>query len=460
MISIPIEKISRFLPTVEKPTYKQTLNKKFIWTGIALISYLVLSYIAVYGIAETPQIEALATIQTLLGARFGSLMTLGIGPIVTAGILLQLLTGSKIINWDMSKPENRKKFSTWNKFLAIVLCFVEAGAFVIAGALPVAGGFGLTLFVILQLAAGGIIVVLLDELVTKWGFGSGISLFIVAGVATQIIVHLISPFAMPTGEYVGKLTGFIASIFTGSAGLALVYLIPLIMTFFIFLIVIYAQGIKIDIPISFRALRGFGRTWSMNLFYTSVIPVILAAALLANLQLVGRFTIDSETSCGFLGCYDENGNAISGIVYYLTAPRNFLTNIIKTGVVTTPQIMRVITYTLFMVGACTVFSIFWVSTAGMDSGSVAEQLESSGLQIPGYRPDKRSMEAVLNRYIPALAVIGGIAIGLLASFADFLGVIVSGTGVLLTVMILYNYYERLQTENLEEAHPIIRKIAE
>jgi preprotein translocase subunit SecY len=122
--------------------------------------------------------------------------------------------------------------------------------------------------------------------------------------------------------------------------------------------------------------------------------------------------------------------------------------------------MRVITYTLFMVGACTVFSIFWVSTAGMDSGSVAEQLESSGLQIPGYRPDKRSMEAVLNRYIPALAVIGGIAIGLLASFADFLGVIVSGTGVLLTVMILYNYYERLQTENLEEAHPIIRKIAE
>lgn len=459
MISIPIEKISRYLPTVEKPTYRQSLNKKFIWTGIALISYLILSHIVVYGIGKTPQLEALITIQTLLGAKFGSLMTLGIGPIVTAGILLQLLTGSKIINWDMTKPENRKKFSTWNKFLAIILCFIEAGAFVLAGALPVIGGTGMILFVILQLAAGGIIVILLDELVSKWGFGSGISLFIVAGITSQIIIGAISPFVTPDGSYVGKFIGFITSVFTGNNALAFFYFLPLLTTALVFLIVIYAQGIKIDIPLSFRALRGFGRTWSMNLFYTSVIPVILAAALLANFQIMGRIGVDPVTRCSFLACYNEQGNVVSGVVYYLTSPHNFLMNAIA-GAVTSSEILRAITYMLFMIIACTIFSIFWVSTSGMDASSVAEQLEGSGLQIPGYRPDKRTMAEVLNRYIPALAVLGGLAIGLLAAFADFVGAIGSGTGILLTVMILYNYYEQLQTENLEEAHPIIRKIVE
>jgi preprotein translocase subunit SecY len=459
MISIPIEKISRFLPTVEKPTYRQTLNKKLIWTGIALIAYLILSHITVYGIGKTPELEALITIQTLLGARFGSLMTLGIGPIVTAGILLQLLTGSKIINWDMTKEENRKKFSTWNKFLAIILCFIEAGAFVLAGALPVIGGAGMILFVILQLTAGGIIVILLDELVSKWGFGSGISLFIVAGITSQIIIGTISPFITPDGMYVGKLVGFVTSIFTGNNVLALFYFLPLLTTVLVFLIVIYAQGIKIDIPLTFRALRGFGRTWSMNLFYTSVIPVILAAALLANFQIMGRIGVNPTTRCSFLACYDARGSVVGGAIYYLTSPHNFLANAIA-GTVTTSEIIRAITYMLFMAITCTIFSIFWVSTSGMDALSVAEQLESSGLQIPGYRPDKRSMAEVLNRYIPALAVLGGLAIGLLAAFADFVGAIGSGTGILLTVMILYNYYEQLQTENLEEAHPIIRKIVE
>lgn len=458
MISIPIEKISKYLPTVEKPTYKQTLNKKLIWTGIALLFYLVLSHISVFGIGQTPGLEALIAIQTLLGAKFGSLMTLGIGPIVTAGILLQLLTGSKIINWDMTDPENRQKFATWNKLLAIILCFVEAGAFVFAGALPVSGGFGTLLLVIGQLAAGGIVVILLDELVTKWGLGSGISLFIVAGITSQIVIGVLSPFAA-NGKYVGNLIGFVASVFTGNNALAFFYFLPLITTAAVFLIVIYAQGIKLNIPLSFRALRGFGRTWSMNLFYTSVIPVILAAALLANFQILGRIGLDPATQCSFLACYNSQGTVTSGVIYYLTSPHNFLTNAIA-GVLTSQEVLRVFTYVTFMIIACTIFSIFWVSTSGMDASSVAEQLEGSGLQIPGYRPDKRTMAEVLNRYIPALAVLGGIAIGLLAAFADFVGAIGSGTGILLTVMILYNYYEQLQTENLEEAHPIIRKIVE
>jgi preprotein translocase subunit SecY len=457
---IDVSKIARFLPTVEKPTYKQPFNKRLMWTGVALLLYFVLSHITIYGIGQTSDTEYLRTIQLLLGAKFGSLMTLGIGPIVTAGILLQLLVGSKIINWDMSKPENREKFQTWNKFFSIILSFLEAIAYVLAGAVPVAGGTFTMIVVVLQLASGGIIVILLDELVSKWGFGSGISLFIAAGIGSQIAIGAISPFLTPQGDYVGKLWGFISSILANNNFQALVNLLPLIFTGVVFLIVVYVQGIGVNIPLSFSSLRGFGRNWTLKLFYTSNIPVILAAALLAQLQLVSRMTAQSgdPLSCGILGCYDKNGNPISGIIYYLSAPKNLILSVFYPGTFVASEIIRAITYTVFLAVTCMVFSIFWVNTSGMDPASVAEQIDEVGMQIPGYRKDKRVTEAVLKRYIPALAVVGGLLVGLLAAFADFTGALGTGTGMLLTVMIVYNYYEELKAQELEEAHPVVKKI--
>ncbi|MGC8812506.1 MAG: preprotein translocase subunit SecY [Candidatus Aenigmatarchaeota archaeon] len=484
---VAIEKITRFLPSVQKPTYKQSFNKRIMWTLVALILYLALSHITVYGIGSTPQLEALAQIQTLLGARFGSLLTLGIGPIVTSGIILQLLVGSKILNWDTTKPEGREKFQAWSKFLAVLFCFLEAVAFVTAGSIPVVGGLAIYVFVIIQLAAGGIIVILLDELVSKWGFGSGVSLFIAAGVATQILVNVLSPCGpssmvwlckttTPTGEFVGKLWGFLANVLSGNNWLALSYAIPLISTVTVFLLVVYIQGIYIPIPLSFAALRGFGRTWSLKLLYTSNIPVILVAALLANIQLFSRVGLKETDNafCSFLGCFEKvtqpdgsvtPGNPISGVVYFLSSPRNLLLDLLSLAFPSLSptafsplEILRAITYLLFMVVGCAIFSYFWINTSGMDPASVAEQIDSIGLHIPGYRSDKKIMENVLKRYIPALAVLGGLVVGILAAFADFLGAIGTGTGILLTVMIIYNYYEELSMQKGEEMHPIIRRI--
>lgn len=462
-MKFPIEKIAKFLPSVEKPTYKQSFNTRIMWTGVALLLYFVLSYISIYGIGETPELEFLRTVQLLMGAKFGSLMTLGIGPVVTAGIFLQLLTGSKIINWDMSKPENKQKFQTWNKFLAILFCFLTAIAYVVAGAVPVAGGIPILVFVILQLAMGGIIVILLDEVVSKWGFGSGISLFIAAGVGSQIVIQSLSPFApiqssiYNPGPFVGAIWNFISNILSGLTQNAMLNILMLFFTGVIFLVTVFAQSIAVNIPLSFSALRGFGRTWSLKLFYTSNIPVILAAALIANMQLMGRIGLDPNTNCSFLACFDDQGQIVSGITYYLTSPRNLLGDIVL-GTVTTSEILRALTYLSFLSVACMLFSVFWINTSGMDPASVAEQIEGIGMQIPGYRRDKRTIEGVLKRYIPALALLGGLFVGLLAAFADFAGAIGSGTGILLTVMIIYNYYEELKQQRLDEAHPAIRKV--
>jgi preprotein translocase subunit SecY len=116
----------------------------------------------------------------------------------------------------------------------------------------------------------------------------------------------------------------------------------------------------------------------------------------------------------------------------------------------TSDFVRAGTYTVFLSIFAMIFSIFWVSTSGMDAESVADQISGIGLQIPGY--------SVLNKYIPALAVLGGLTVGLLTSFADITGTIGTGTGMLLTVMIVYNYYEELSAQRLDEAHPVVRQV--
>ncbi len=465
------EKIARYLPSVKKPTYQQTFNEKLKWTLAALFAYLILSYVTVSGI-EKASYEQFRFFEVVLGSKFGSIMTLGIGPIVTAGIVMQLLVGSKIINWDLTKAENRKKFQTWNKLLAILFSFLEAFALVLAGTFQIKGGMEMAFIVISQLAAGGIIALLLDDLVTKWGFGSGISLFIAGGVANQIIIRIFSPLSiacipanlascLPSSEAPpsGLLWQFFINSFSGKLIEAFISALPIITTLLIFFLVAFIQGIGIDIPLTFSRIRGFGRTWTMKLLYTSNIPVILAGALVANLQLMaGIGTVPSgELRCSLLACFDSQNRIVSGIVYYLTSPQNFIGDVIQ-GIITSNEIIRAFTYLIFFSLVAMIFSVFWVSTAGMDASSVATQLESSGLQIPGYRSDKKSMEIVLNRYIPYLAFLGGIIIGMLAAVAELLGVIGGGTGILLTVMILYDYYQRLSAENLEGAHPFIRKI--
>jgi preprotein translocase subunit SecY len=312
----------------------------------------------------------------------------------------------------------------------------------------------------------------LDDIVSKWGIGSGISLFIAAGVANTMFIRLFTPFTL-TGDFPmtgnppsGLFWGFIYGLFEGNMGEMLLNLLPMFSTILVFLIVIYAQGISVDIPLAFSALRGFGRRWSLKLFYTSNIPVILTAALLANFQLFGNMmaqpTIDDPSiKCSILGCFQttqQGGNeVINGVVYYLSAPRNLLLNII-TGDFTSKLLLRALSYLSFMLIASVIFSVFWISTSGMDAESVADQVSSIGMRIPGYRSNPRIIKQVLNKYIPPLAVLGGFSIGLLAAFADFTGALGTGTGILLTVTIIYNFYEQLKRESSEGAHPLVRKI--
>jgi preprotein translocase subunit SecY len=209
---------------------------------------------------------------------------------------------------------------------------------------------------------------------------------------------------------------------------------------------------KVEIPLSFGRIRGHGIRWPLSFIYTSNIPVILVAALMANVQLLAR--IFQSWGRPILGTFVGNSPA-SGLVVWLHSP-NLLGGVIK-GTLTGSDIAHAMAYTGFMIVGAVIFSWFWVQTSGMDARSQAKQIMSSGLQIPGFRKDQRVLERLLNRYIGPLTIMGAITVGFLAAFADLTGALSRGTGILLAVMIIYKLYEDIAKQHMMDMNPMMRK---
>ncbi|MFB6075560.1 MAG: preprotein translocase subunit SecY [Candidatus Aenigmatarchaeota archaeon] len=443
----------KLLPGIEEPEKRLNFKDKLKWTGIILILFLVMGQVMIWGV-DPQAIQRFEFLETIMGSTMGTLVTLGIGPIVTSSIILQLLTGSGIIPWDTNSHEGKIKFMGTQKLLAVIFCIFESIAFVISGAIPALNAAFVPLL-ILQLTAGGIMIIFMDEVISKWGFGSGISLFIAAGVSKGIFIGALNF----VGNTPGAIPATIISLSAGKTVEALGNLIPLIFTIVVFLGVVYVQAMKVEVPLTFGRVSGFGRRWPLKFVYASVIPVILASALLANLRLWGRML--ANNGLPILGTFNTDGQPISGLLYFLSPPRNQdLSNILVSylsGSSVPPVTITWITYTLYLVAAAVIFSVFWVQTAGKDSKSVAEQISNAGLSVPGFRRDIRVIQRVLERYITPLSVMGGVTVGLLASAADFTGALGTGTGILLSVMIVYNLYEEISKQHMEDMHPALRK---
>lgn len=454
------------LPEVKGPIEKKLgFKQKLKWTLIILISFFVLSTIPLFGLGQNSlgQFEQLSII---LGASFGSLLSLGIGPIVTASIVLQLLVGSGLLKIDNTTHEGRIFFQGLQKLLSIFFIIFESVVYVFMGGLAPnpnllpSAFFSMQLILVGQLMIGGFLILFMDEIVSKWGFGSGVSLFIAAGVSGELIIRVFSPltstgaFAFGSGQPpVGAVWVLLTSLVKGDPRAALLAGAAIGATVLVFVLAVYAQAMKVEIPLTFGRVRGFGMRWPLNFLYTSNIPVILVAALMANMQLWARLM--QNWGYPLLGTFVGNQPA-SGLVSWLNAP-NIPGNIIQ-GSFSLPDISHGLVYAFFMIVGAVIFSIFWVQTAGMDAKSQARQILASGLQIPGFRRDERIVERLLSRYIFPLTVMGGIAIGMLAASADLLGALARGTGILLAVMIIYRLYEDIARQHMVDMYPAMRKM--
>ena len=310
--------LARFFPDIKAPDRKVSFNEKIFWTAISLIIYFVMSQVPLYGIGNAGANDPLGSLRVIFASNRGTLMELGIGPIVTAGLILQVLAGSKMINLDMTNPEDRSLFTSASKILSVVMTIFEASAYIIGGTY---GTLAVTteIIIMLQLVASGLVVLLLDELLQKgWGLGSGISLFIAAGVAASIWWDSVAPMGpMSDGRYLGALvafgqglvsrTGSIASIFYRTQGLP--DMVAFTTTVGVFAIIIYFNGMRVEIPVSYARYRGFRGKFPLKLFYVSNIPVIFASALF------GTFT----SSLKYSGSGTTAATQTSGSIYWASS---------------------------------------------------------------------------------------------------------------------------------------------
>merc|ERR1719321_647302 len=319
-------------------------------------------------------------------------------------------------------------------------------------------GAGNAILIILQLFFAGMVFIILDELMQKgYGMGSGISLFIATNICESIIWKSFSPTTMNTGkgtEFEGAVVAtfhFLASKPDKIGALKDAFyrqsapnLTNLLATILVFFVVIYFQGFRVDLPITYQKVRGQHGSYPIKLFYTSNIPIILQTALVSNLYFFSQLLykrFKSNMIVNLLGQWQEvdySGQSIpvGGIVYYISPPQSF------TDIWDDP--IHAVFYIFFVLTSCALFSKTWIDVSGSSARDVAKQLKEQQMVMQGHRDS--SMVSVLNRYIPTAAAFGGACIGALTILADFLGAIGSGTVILLAVTIIYQYFEIVYKE--------------
>ncbi len=441
------------LPEVRAPTEKKvSFNVKLKWTLVILIGFFILSNIPLFGISES-SLSRFEYLAILLGTSFGSIISLGIGPIVMSSIILQLLSGAQIINIDQTTDEGKKFFQGMQKLLAFAFVIFEAIIYVLMKGIAAEPGF--TGLVIFQLCLGGFLIIFMDEVIQKWGFGSGVSLFIAAGIGWRLFAQLFQ-FVGPQGtfEASGKVLAIVASVIIGDGTGVARAIFPIIVTAALFLGVVFAQSLKVEIPLAFDRIRGHAVKWPLQFFYAGVIPVILVSALAANLQLFASLLQNWLGHATFLGGFGASGQAISGLAFWIGS--NPILETVITGSFRWIFAAQAFFHVLFYVTFSILFAFFWVGTSGQDARSQAKKIVSSGMSMPGFRKDERVLESILKRYVGPLTIMGGAAIGLLASVANLLGALVGGTAILLAVMILYQLYQNIAQQHAVDMNPALK----
>ena len=494
-------------PSITKPEGHVRFNQKLWTTVLVLIIYFMMTNVMIYGLSSST-LDIFSSFRAIMAGASGSIMHLGIGPIVTGSIIMQLFAGAKIIQLDLQISADKQLYQGVQKLLVLFMIPIESIPQVYGFLDPsaaVISDYGIgwaNAIIVSQLFIGSYLVFLLDELVSKWGIGSGISLFIAAGVAQSTFVGTLSPLPTVQGSplsFQNPPSGTLPMIFytlrtatnsqlVSENGFELILLnhanpvAALASSILVFLVVAYAESSKLELPLTHGKVRGHRGQYPIRLVYASNIPVILMAALLAN---VNMFTLlfwshpvlstvpilgrnGAWSKAHWFGAYEVGATTPSdGFAWYssmVNGVGDWLIPLLnQTGDAyghSLGQIMvHVFVYVFFMTAGSTVFAKFWIETTNMGTKDVAKQIERTGMQIPGFRKNPVVLERILERYIPPVTLFSGAFVGLLASGADLLGTVgnATGTGLLLAVGIILRTYEQIQKEQAMEMHPMLRE---
>ena len=454
-----LARIGEYFPSPPRPARKPDLKRRLFYTFLALVVYYLMASTLVFPLAAYPEVKGLelpSIINVVFASSRGSIAQLGIGPMVTAGLIIQILVGAKIIELDLTNPKDRKLFTQAEKGLAFIIACVEGAGF--------AAYYGLNIFItiaiFLQFLFGAIVLMILDEAIQKgWGIGSGVSLFILAGVARTIVWDLFAP-VKPTGvdQYYGFIPYLIQAFTLGQldmnrlffgtvAGIRTVLpsLTGLITVIVLVTVLVYLQQMKVNIPVTMQRLPGIKSKVPLQFIYVTNIPILLVGIVFSDLILLNNLSAPYLSSKA-----PWLANALQTAIYYLAPPRTVL------ELVYNP--VRVAVYSVLLIGLAILFGLMWVEIAGLGPSAQAENLIKSGLQMPGIRRNPKLLEKVLSRYIYPLTILSSLIVALIALTADIFSAYGTGTGILLAVGIVQQFYTQIAYERALEAYPLLKRL--
>ena len=465
-----VEPLLRYMPTVPRPKEALSMGSRLLWTFLAVTVYLLMSITPLYGLnTSVPSLFISPTIAAILGISFGTLAQLGITPIVVAGIILEILVFSDMINIDLEDPEDQAKFNALLKLLSIALGLLEAVALVVSGQLVPVNLLGGALIVI-QLLIATVIIVLMDDMISKgWGLGSGISLFILVTIVRQMFAEAFSPF-IPQGSLIpyGAIPALATSIYYVIGGklsylMGILYqvnlpsLTGLIATIALALIVLYLELMEVSIPVAMIQYRGYRFSVPLKLMYVSVLPIIFTAYTVyligEGLTLLWSAYNRADTNsllnwiaCAHVGPAGQLLPCPNSLLYYFTVvPRNINAAYIA---------VHIVMYAVLSV----IFAIVWVNLAGLSAEDQAKYIVQGGMQIPGFRASPRVIAKFLDRYVRMLTIVSGLIVGVIAALGDIAGVFGGGIGLILVVEIVIQYYSLALQEQLFEIYPGLKRL--
>ncbi|PRQ47316.1 putative SecY/SEC61-alpha family protein [Rosa chinensis] len=446
----------RYLPQAECiHSRKITFKEKFVFTAASLFIFRVCSQFPLYGIDYSTfnKFDTFYWMRAILATSpTGTVMGLGISPIVTSGMIMSFLASSKLIQVNNRIREDLELFNGAQKLLGVLIAVGQAVTYVLSGMYGNVG-FVNALLIITQLSLAGVIVMCLDELFQK-GYGlvsSASSLFVTANICENIIWKAFDPATVNSGsggahEFIGALVALFHLIISRTDKISAIReaffrehlpnVTNLLATIFIFLIVVYLQCFHVALKVR---SKGAASSYPIKLFYTSNMPVILQSALVSNLCFVShflhkRYNGNNNFLVNLMGKWKESGQLnilIGGLSYYVTAPASLA------DMAADP--IHAMFYLVFMLATCALLSKTWIRFSGSSARDVAKQLKEQNMGIHGHKDS--SLEKKLNRNIPIAAALGGMCIGALTVAADLMGAMGSGAGILLAVTIIYQCWE-------------------
>jgi len=453
------------LPSIEQPDKTVKIKNKVGYVFGVLVFYLVASKTPLYGVRISSTADPLSFYRVMLASNRGTLMELGISPIVTSGMIVQSMVGAGLIHVDKHNQEEQRLYEVLEKLSGILMIVGQSVFYTCFSGLYGSIydlGMGNACLIIIQLIVSAMFILLLDDMLKQgYGFGSAISLFISVNICESIMWQAFSYRIVNTvigPEYEGAIFNLIHSLIKGHSLQAVKHAffrtsLPnvsnLLATIIVFVVVIYFQGFKVDIPIKHSKMRNRSagqQAYSIRLFYTSNVPIMLQSTLTSTVFMVSSLLynrLGKNVVTNLLGTWTNyNGRSlpVGGLVYYLSPPNNMM------EILTDP--IHFIGYVIFMLTSCSVLAYLWLDMSGSSPKDVCESLKRQGMVVIGYRPE--TMIVAFNRYIPTAASFGGLCIGALTIFADLVGALGTGTGILLAVGNILQLMETFKKEVEQE----------